>query len=217
LKSSQLQISELYPSIQGESSYAGWPCFFIRTAGCNLNCSYCDTPHARQGGKSYSLETVLQKVKAWPGQLVEVTGGEPLLQPEVSSLCRQLLQNNKRVLLETNGSLDIGKLPPDVIRIVDLKCPDSGMSDSIYWPNLEQLKPGDEIKFVLSSSRDYQWASRLIREQQLERKAQILLSAAQGRLNPARLAEWILKDGLTQVRLQLQLHKYIWPDKNAGV
>ncbi len=212
-----LQISELYPSIQGESSYAGWPCFFIRTAGCNLNCSYCDTPQARQGGEDYSLETILQEVNAWPGQLVEITGGEPLLQPEVSSLCQQLLQNNKRVLLETNGSLDIAKLPPEVIRIVDLKCPDSGMSDSIYWPNLEQLTLKDELKFVLSSSRDYQWASRLIRNRQLERKAQILLSAAQGHLNPAQLAEWMLEDGLTQARLQLQLHKYIWPDKGAGV
>lgn len=214
---SLIKISELFTSIQGESSYAGKPCFFIRTAGCNLNCNYCDTSYARQGGTDCSLQAIIQQVNSWPGQLVEITGGEPLLQPEIYSLCEQLLQNNKLVLLETNGSMDVSKLPPGVIRIVDIKCPDSGMNDSIYWPNLELLKPQDEIKFVVSSQRDYQWARQLIQEQQLTQKANVLFSTVRERLNPALLADWILQDNLTQVRLQLQLHKYIWPDKERGV
>ena len=212
-----MKLSELYRSIQGESGYAGWPCFFIRTAGCNLKCNYCDTPYAREGGRDYSLKSILREAARWRGRLVQVTGGEPLLQEDTVLLCRRLLEQEKLVLLETNGSLDIGRLPRGVVRIIDLKCPDSGMSEHIHWPNLELLRPGDELKFVLSSRRDYLWARRLICERGLAAKAQILFSAVRGRLDPALLARWILEDELHQVRLQLQLHKYLWPDREKGV
>ncbi len=148
---------------------------------------------------------------------MEITGGEPLLQSETYFLCKQLIKNNKQVLIETNGSLDIGALPPEAIKIMDVKCPDSGMSDRVYWPNFEQLRARDEVKFVLCSRHDYQWACQVIQERQLADKVKILFSAVNKRLSPTQLADWILEDDLTQVRLQLQMHKYLWPEKKRRI
>lgn len=212
-----MKISELFISIQGESRFAGLPCFFIRTTGCNLNCSYCDTQYARQNGNDLSLKDILHKVDQWPGNLVEITGGEPLLQEEIYDLCRELLARGKQVLIETNGSLDIGKLPPEVIRIMDVKCPDSGMASYNCLPNLAKLSGKDEVKFVIAGYDDYRWAGRFIADNLLIGNVRILFSTVFAKLAPAQLAEWMLADKLTNVRLQLQLHKYLWPNKTRGV
>ena len=210
-----LQVSEIFYSIQGESTFAGLPCVFIRLAGCNLDCYYCDTGYARAGGEDLSQEEILSRVEEYGCPLVEITGGEPLIQEEAFGLIEELVSRGFRVLVETNGTVDIGGLHPAAVAIMDIKCPGSGETGKIRWDNLEQLRPDDELKFVLSSRRDYLWARKVIREK-IEPGREILLSPVTDTLKPADLAGWILEDHL-DVRLHLQLHTVIWPDKKRGV
>jgi len=211
-----VQVSEIFYSIQGETSYAGRPCMFVRLAGCNLDCSYCDTRYARHGGTAMSIDDIVQKVAEHRVRLVMVTGGEPLLQDETPELIRRLNSSGHLVLVETNGSLDIGVLPDEVIRIVDMKCPDSGMADRMLMANLERVGERDEVKFVISTRKDYLWAKELMLRHSLPQRTTVLFSPAHGVLEPRDLAEWILEDHL-QCVLQLQLHKIIWPEKQRGV
>lgn len=211
-----LVIHEIYRSIQGESTFAGLPCVFIRTTACHLRCGYCDTPHAFQQGKPMSLEALLEAVEAFPCDLVELTGGEPLLQAEVFPLMSQLADRGKTVLLETSGTLDIEPVDPRVHIILDLKTPGSGEADAMYWPNLERLRPGDELKAVICDRADFDWSVDLIRRYGLCDRVPVLVSAAFGSVEPAELASWILETGLP-LRLQLQLHKFIWEPDRRGV
>lgn len=211
-----MKISEIFKSIQGESTLQGLPCTFIRLWGCNLRCSYCDTKYTYEGPyKEMSIEQIIKIVEDYNSPLVEITGGEPLLQEEVYPLCEALIKRDNRLLIETNGSLDIQRLPEGIKRIVDIKCPDSGMSDKVYWDNLKYLSIEDEVKFVLSSEKDYEWARFVIKKHSLIDKVTVLFSVADRpsglSLQPKNLAEWLIKDDL-KVRLQLQLHKYIWPE-----
>ena len=210
-----LKVNEIFYSIQGESSYAGFPCVFIRLTGCNLRCSYCDTTYAYEEGKRRAVATIIDKVEAFACRLVEVTGGEPLLQEGIYPLLDGLIDGGHTVLIETNGSLSIDRINPACVKIVDIKCPGSGMADLMDWANLKKLTPHDEIKFVIGDRKDYNWAVGLISKEKLE-KRHLHFAPVFGRLRPDRLAEWILKDHLP-VRLQLQLHKYIWPDRMRGV
>ena len=206
----KLRVNEIFKSIQGESTYAGLPCSFIRLTGCNLRCSYCDTTYAFEKGIDMSIEEILADMGLLGCNLVEITGGEPLLQEGTGGLVKSLLGEGYKVLVETNGSLDIDVLPEGTIRIVDVKCPGSGMSERMDWKNIERLRGTDEVKFVLSSQEDYAWARGIIDKYALLDKSKVLMGVAYGKLDPRPLAEWILQDGL-EVRLQLQLHRYIWP------
>ncbi len=211
-----LLIHEIYRSLQGESRYAGWPCVFIRTAVCNLRCSWCDTPHAFKEGQWLAREEVLQRALAFQTPLVELTGGEPLLQAETLPLMRELCERGKTVLLETSGAADIAAVDPRVHIIMDLKCPDSGEVARNRWANLEVLKPSDAIKFVVASRRDFDWACEVIRQHRLDERFEVLFSAVFGAVPLVELAQWILASHL-QVRMQLQMHKYIWDPKARGV
>lgn len=203
-----MQISEIFYSLQGESTFMGMPCVFIRLSGCNLRCSYCDTGYASEKMVSMTLEEVLKDTLKYSCDLVEITGGEPLLQPEVPSLTEYLSKHNKTVLVETNGSMDIRCLKPPVIRIIDIKCPASGESDKMKWENIQHLRESDEIKFVISDRRDFEWAVVVMNRYHLAASAKILFSPVYAVLEPALLADWILGMNL-RVRLQIQLHKYI--------
>lgn len=216
MKSEKLKISEIFYSIQGESSYAGYPCVFIRLAGCNLHCSYCDTEYARQSGTYMTIEDVVNEVRSYGIDLAEITGGEPLLQRGVSLLVTQLQQSGCTVLLETNGTQDISGLPAGTVCILDIKCPGSGEEGGNDWDNLERLQDSDEIKFVITGKEDYQWARDVIRRCKLENRHTVLMSPAQGLLSPADLSQWMLKDRL-RARLQLQLHRIIWPQGKEGL
>lgn len=211
-----LVVNELFFSIQGESTHMGRPCAFVRLSSCNLRCNYCDTEYAFYEGKKVPVDEVIEKVESYPTHLVEITGGEPLLQKGVHPLIRRLLDRGKTVLIETGGSLDIRPVDRRAILIYDIKCPDSGMADHNLWENLSHLKPEDEIKFVVSSYRDYEWAKEKIRELDLANTHTILLSPVWEKLEPRQLAEWILKDGLP-VQLQVQLHKILWGGEARGV
>ena len=211
-----MKISEIFKSVQGESSYAGWPCVFVRLSGCNLRCSYCDTPYAYGEGTAMSVDEVLQKVEAYLCPLVEITGGEPLLQDDVYPLSRLLLNSGYKVLVETNGSVDISRLDEGVVRIVDIKCPDSGMSKRMEWDNMGRLRPNDETKFVISSRQDYDWARSIIRKYDLPERATVLISNAHGKLDAQTVAEWMLADNL-KARFNLQLQKYIWKSAQRRV
>ena len=209
-----MKIYEIFKSIQGESSYAGYPCIFIRLAGCNLQCSYCDTPSVESF--EVGIKEILHKVDLLGGKLVEITGGEPLLQEECVLLCEKLNEKEKTVLVETNGSLDIGVIPSPAVVVMDIKAPDSLMSDRMDWGNIDRLKRTDEVKFVISSRRDYNWACRKINEYRLNERAHILMSPTYGLQTPEDMARWILEDNLP-VRFQLQLHKIIWGPDAKGV
>lgn len=211
-----MKVNEIFFSIQGESTYAGLPCAFVRLAGCNLRCSYCDTTHAYDEGDEKTLDVVVEALTAYPTKLVEVTGGEPLLQPETPALLTALADRGKSVLIETNGSVSLEGIDPRVTAIMDVKCPGSGMSGRVMWENIGLLQPRDEVKFVLTDRTDYEWALEVIEKYRLSEKHKVHLSPAFGVLEPKRLAGWILEDGL-DARLQLQLHKYIWPDIERGV
>jgi 7-carboxy-7-deazaguanine synthase len=211
-----LEVSEIFPSIQGESTQAGRPCTFIRLAGCNLRCSYCDTEYAFTGGQPLAIPQILERVADYGHPLVEITGGEPLLQPEVHELMGILLDEGYEVLLETSGSITTEKVDPRVGIILDLKTPGSGEEPANLWENLERLKPGDELKLVLVDRADYEWARSLVRERRLAERVPVHFSPAWGRLEPRNLAAWILEDRLP-VRLHLQLHKLIWPESERGV
>jgi len=206
-----VQVTELFRSIQGESTYQGLPCYFIRLTGCNLRCTYCDTAYSYEGGRSLAMSDLVKELGVLgPVSLAEVTGGEPLLQKESILLMSELLRLGYGVLLETNGSRDISGVPPGVIRIVDVKCPGSGMADSFMLRNLESIRPRDELKFVLSGRDDYDWACAFIRRHGLTvRGTGLLFSPVYGVLPPSELAEWIVQDAL-DVRLNLQLNQYIW-------
>lgn len=211
-----LLIHEIYRSVQGESTYAGLPCVFLRLAVCNSRCRWCDTPHAFHEGTLRPADAVLADALRYDCPLVEITGGEPLLQEEVHALMTDLVAAGKTVLLETSGALDVGPVNPRVHIIMDLKCPDSGECEHNRWANLDVLKKTDELKLVLASRRDFDWAVDTIRAHQLDRRFTVLLSPVFGAVRPLELADWLLASGL-QVRMQLQLHKYIWDPQTRGV
>ncbi|NUN97128.1 MAG: radical SAM protein [Candidatus Omnitrophica bacterium] len=207
----------MYPSIQGESTHAGLPCFFIRLTGCPLRCRWCDTAYAFSGGTRTPISGILEAVEASGISLVEVTGGEPLAQPNCPLLCRRLVDAGFTVLIETAGSHPLELLPEGVIRIMDLKCPGSGEMESNLWSNLDQLVWRDEIKFVIADRADFEWARGVVRTYRLERRVNaILFSPVFGEIDPAELVEWILEENLP-VRFQLQLHKFIWDPSRTGV
>lgn len=212
----QLLIHEIYRSIQGESSFAGLPCVFVRLAVCDARCTWCDTPHAFVEGTARTVEAVLEEVAGLACPLVEVTGGEPLLQPEVFGLMTVLADRGHRVLLETSGLRDIRPVDPRVHVIMDIKCPASGESERNRWDNLDALKPTDEVKLVVASREDFEWAEAVVRERLLHERFGVIFSPVFGKVAPADLAEWVLDTGL-QVRMQVQLHKYIWDPKARGV
>ena len=212
-----LTINEIFYSVQGESTYAGRPCVFVRLTACDLRCSWCDTPYAFHEGKKRTLEDVLQEVEAYDCPLVEVTGGEPLLQEAVYPLMESLLARGKTVLLETGGHRSTARVPPDVVTILDVKCPGSGESHRNCWENLEHVRSHDEIKFVVKDRADYEFARDAIAQRSLTgRVSAIHLSPVHGVLDPKTLSEWVLADRLP-VRVQLQLHKYIWSPDTRGV
>jgi 7-carboxy-7-deazaguanine synthase len=208
-----MQITEIYKSIQGESSYIGLPCVFVRTTGCDLRCEWCDSEFTFTGGTKMTVADVLGEVERLDCELVEVTGGEPMLQREIFELTTALADRGHRVLIETGGHRDISGLDPRVVRIMDLKCQDSGECARNLWSNLEHLRPQDEVKFVIASRTDYEWARDTIVRHRLEERAQLLISPAYGLIAPDQLVEWMLEDKL-RARFQLQLHKYVWaPDE----
>ena len=211
-----LRINEIFHSIQGESTHAGRPCVFVRLTGCNLRCTWCDSAYAFHDGTALSVDAVLDRVIAYGCNLVEITGGEPLLQPEAVDLMRALRDRGLEVLLETSGSLPIDDVPAGVKRIVDVKCPDSGEADRNLWRNLDVLRSGDEIKFVIASRADYEWAAETVRSRRLAGRATVLFSPVHDRLPGGELARWVLSDGLP-VRVQIQLHKHLWPGVVRGV
>jgi 7-carboxy-7-deazaguanine synthase len=211
-----LRVNEIFYSIQGESTYAGRPCVFVRLTGCNLRCRWCDTTYAFREGERRSVEQVLEQVRAYKYPLVEITGGEPLLQEEVYPLMGRLLLEGYEVLIETGGSLSVDRLDPRVVKILDLKAPGSEMDPCNNFNNLRYLDRKDQIKFVVADRRDYEWAKHVMVEHTLAEKAQVLFSPVFGELRPGELAEWILADRL-DARLQIQLHKYLWAPDRRGV
>ncbi len=211
-----LKISEIYSSIQGESSYQGLPCVFVRLTGCNLRCSWCDTAYAFFGGEEMSIDEILNDVKKTGISLVEITGGEPLIQEECYGLMTALCDEGMIVLLETGGSIDTVKVDERVKKIIDFKAPSSLMVDENDWNNVSRLTAGDELKFVIGDRADYDWSLEMIKEYELEEKTIINLSPVHNVLQPADLVKWVLEDGL-DVRVNLQLHKYIWGEKAMGV
>ena len=213
----RVRVNEIFHSIQGESTWAGLPCVFVRLTGCNLRCSWCDTAYAFYEGHQMEIVEVAAKVDGFGCGLVEITGGEPLLQQGVHPLIAMLLARGHHVMIETSGERDISVLDSRVIRIVDLKCPGSGESARNRWSNLEHLTLRDELKFVVSDRRDYEWARDAIHTHRLsERVNAVLLSPVFGRLELSDLAAWILSDRLP-VRMQLQMHKHIWSPTARGV
>jgi len=211
-----LKIHEIYASIQGESSYAGLPCTFIRTTACNLRCHYCDTPHAFYEGTVWSIAHVLERVHTLKHSLVEITGGEPLLQANVLPLMTKLCDLNYKVLLETSGSRDTAPVDKRVIKIIDLKTPSSGEAAANLYNNLEHLLPHDEIKFVLGNREDYEWAKSMMHTYDLTSRCTVLMGIVWNTLANQELAEWIIQDHL-HVRMQVQTHKWIWSPEARGV
>jgi len=212
-----LTVNEIFHSIQGESTHAGRPCVFVRLTACDLRCSWCDTPYAFHEGRKMSVDDVIDQVERFGCEVVEVTGGEPLLQPDVYPLMRRLLDGGWTVLLETGGHRSVEQVPEGVIRVIDVKCPGSGESDKNHWPNLERIRPSDELKFVIQDRADYEYARDIVAKHALTgRSAAVLFSPVHDVLPPKTLAEWILADRLP-VRLQLQAHKYIWGADVRGV
>jgi len=217
VKEDTLVIHEIYASIQGESTFAGLPCTFVRTTGCNLRCTWCDTTQAFYGGTRMSRGDVLAKALATGTELVELTGGEPLLQPGVFPLMKELCDAGRTVLVETSGEADVSRVDPRVHKIMDLKAPGSGESARNRWTNLDHIGKGDEIKFVLSSRVDYEWMRDAIRTRDLPRRTpNLLASTVFGKLATKELVGWVLEDKL-QVRVQLQMHKYVWAPETQGV
>ncbi len=216
-------VTEIFRSIQGESTHAGWPCIFVRLTGCNLRCRWCDTAYAFHGGTRLSVEEVLAKVRELAGRdgrrisLVELTGGEPLLQPDIHPLIGKLRDEGYTVMIETSGERYLGGLPRDVIKIMDIKCPGSGEGGTLHPKNLAALDKKDEIKFVVADEADYLWACDFLRKHRLaELVKAVTVSPVFGELQPRTLSEWILRDRLP-VRLGLQLHKFVWEPDTRGV
>lgn len=211
-----MRVTEIFHSIQGESTFAGQPCVFVRLTGCPLRCTWCDTDYAFYGGATISIEAVVERVRSYGCPLVEVTGGEPLAQPDTTDLLRRLCDEGFTVLLETSGALDTAAVDPRVRIVLDVKCPASGMTERMHWPNVERLRPHDEAKFVIQDRSDYEWAKAVIARVRLHNRCAVLFSPVFGVLDPRQLAEWVLADRLP-VRVQLQLHKYIWAPDMRGV
>jgi 7-carboxy-7-deazaguanine synthase len=212
-----LTINEIFHSIQGESTHAGRPCVFVRLTACDLRCSWCDTPYAFHEGSKMTVEDVLSRVRDYGCDVVEITGGEPLLQKDVYPLMHRLLEDGRTVMLETGGHLPLDEVPATVIRVIDVKCPGSGESGKVHWATLERLRPTDEVKFVIKDRADYEFARDVVRRYDLApTTAAVLFSPVHGVMNARELAEWILADRLP-VRLQLQAHKYIWDPQTRGV
>jgi 7-carboxy-7-deazaguanine synthase len=211
-----MRITEIYTSVQGETQYAGLPCTLVRTTGCDLRCTYCDSAFAFNGGRELSLEDILAEVERLGAPLVLLTGGEPMLQKDLPALAARLLDRGYRVMIETSGSQPLDALPADVVRIVDVKTPGSGEAQRMLWETLEDLRPRDAVKFVLTSEADYHWASEVIRSRRLADRTEVLLSPEHGRLAPDALVSWMLRDRLP-ARLNLQIHKYIWSPTARGV
>ncbi len=211
-----MRISEIFTSIQGESTHAGRPCTFIRTTGCDQRCTWCDTTYAFEGGAEYTLNDLFARARAHGTKLVEVTGGEPLIQPECLDLLAGLCDRGFEVLLETGGSQPIADVDPRVRRIIDLKPPASGMTGHILWENLDHLKAGDEIKFVIADRADYEWSRQVTADHNLSGQVPVLFAPVFGQQEPRELAEWIIEDGLN-VRMQLQMHKLVWAPEARGV
>ncbi|PYV07966.1 MAG: 7-carboxy-7-deazaguanine synthase [Acidobacteria bacterium] len=210
-------VTEIFKSIQGESTFAGLPCVFIRLTGCNLRCHWCDTAYAFYGGQRMSVEEVIGRVRQLGGKLVELTGGEPLLQKEIYPLSAQLLSQGYRVLIETSGERCVGDLPRPVVKVVDVKCPGSGESEKFCFDNLAVLERKDQVKFVILDENDYRYARDFMKRHDLRSRVdEVIFSPVFGRLTPRELAEWVLRDGL-EVRMGLQLHKFIWDPDARGV
>ena len=211
-----IKINEIYLSVQGESTHTGLPCIFIRLTGCNLRCSWCDTAYAFHEGKNMSIDEILQKVENFGIHLVEITGGEPLMQDNVYILMRRLIEKGYKVMLETGGSISLERVPKDVIKIMDLKCPGSGEQEKNNLDNLKLLAPHDEVKFVILDKKDYEWSRDIIKRYKINETAHILLSPVFDKLELKEMVKWILEDQLP-VRLQTQLHKIIWDKNTIGV
>lgn len=215
-ESSKLRISEIFHSIQGESTFAGRPCVFVRLTGCPLRCTWCDTEYAFYGGTEQSIDDILAKVHGYDCRLVEVTGGEPLAQLDTKTLLARLCDEDFTVLLETSGAVDTSIVDPRVHIILDVKCPGSGMMERMHWPNVERLRPQDEAKFVIQDRRDYEWSKEVVARHALAGRCTVLFSPVFGTLDPRQLAEWVLADRLP-IRFQLQMHKHIWAPDMRGV
>ena len=211
-----LKVNEIYFSIQGESSKAGLPCIFVRLTYCNLRCTYCDTEYAFYEGKDLSIDEILYEINKYDCKLVEITGGEPLVQKESFDLMKNLCDKGFSVMLETGGSLSISEIDQRVKIIMDLKCPSSGMVKKNLYTNINFLKHDDEVKFVMGGREDYIWTKEVLERYQIISKCEVLFSVVFGKLEPVKLVEWILEDKLN-VRFQLQMHKFIWEPTTKGV
>jgi 7-carboxy-7-deazaguanine synthase len=209
-------VNEVYTSIQGESSYAGLPCVFVRLTGCNLRCTYCDTEYAFYEGERRTVAGIVDQVRDFGIPLVEITGGEPLLQKDCAVLAERMVLSGLTVLVETSGAQPIGILPAGVIRIMDIKCPSSGECDRMDWDNVRSLTAQDEVKFVIGTREDYEWARQVIEQHDLSHRCSILISTVFDSVPPRDVVGWILQDRLP-ARFQLQMHKYIWNPKDRGV
>ena len=211
-----LTINEIFKSIQGESSFTGLPCIFIRLTGCNLRCTWCDTEYAFYEGKPKSVQDIMSAIEPLGVPMVEITGGEPLLQDAVYDLMNALLAKNYKVLVETGGGVSVEKVPEQVIKILDIKCPGSGEASKNLWDNLDHLNPKDEVKFVLADRADYDWSREVLDRTQIHKKVKVLFSPVYDKLDLKELAAWVLEDNLP-VRVQTQLHKVIWGKDAIGV
>jgi 7-carboxy-7-deazaguanine synthase len=211
-----MRVTEIFHSIQGESSFAGRPCVFVRLTGCPLRCSWCDSEYTFSGGTDMTLAEILERVRTYGCPLVEVTGGEPLHQAEAVPLIARLCDDGYRVLVETSGAIDVSPVDRRAHLILDVKCPGSGMTDRMDWANLDRIGAKDEVKFVLKDRADYEWARAIVGQYALASRCTVLFSPAFGLLEPRLLAEWVLADGLP-VRMQLQVHKFIWDPETRGV
>jgi 7-carboxy-7-deazaguanine synthase len=211
-----LRVNEVFFSIQGEGTRAGLPCVFVRLTGCPLRCVYCDTAYAFHEGRTRDEQEVMTEIERYPCRLVEVTGGEPLSQPAAFPFITRLLDAGWQVLVETSGHVPLDRLDPRAVAIMDVKTPGSGEGHRMEWGNLKRLKPTDEVKFVIGSRADYEWSRDLVREKRLAERCPVLFSPVHGVLDPGELGRWVLDDGLP-VRLQVQLHKYLWPGVERGV
>jgi len=212
-----LTVNEIFHSIQGESTHVGRPCVFVRLTACDLRCSWCDTAYAFHEGSKMTVEDVVSRVRDYGCDVVEITGGEPLLQRDVYPLMQRLLDEGRTVMIETGGHLSVAEVPEGVVRVIDVKCPGSGEAGKVHWENLDRLRPTDEVKFVITDRTDYEYARGVVAQHGLLSKAAaVLFSPVHGVMSARELAEWILADRLP-VRLQLQAHKFIWDPQTRGV